>query len=291
MAKQEQRAGGYDWLETWRRMYDAERAQGEAATDPAFARHADHWAHRASRFAKAARRHPQPDAYMAWLAPRLRPTDTVLDIGAGTGRYLPYLARQVATVIAVEPSPAMRAELAATVATAGLENIQVVDTNWPLEAALTADVVISAHVVYGVREVGPFLLGMERAARRLSVLFLGMHHPSAVVAPVWERVHGQARLPLPAALEALAVCHQLGLPAQLELVAIPPALRYASAEEALEDLRDRLRLAPNPTRDAAIRAAIADLLAPAADGTLTPRHQQRHGGVVWWEPDAVRRDR
>ncbi|MGB9633644.1 MAG: class I SAM-dependent methyltransferase, partial [Chloroflexaceae bacterium] len=111
MAMPELMAGGYDWLETWRRMYDQERAQGEAAMDPAFGCSADYWAHRAGRFAAAARRHPQPDSSMEWLFPRLRPDDTVLDIGAGTGRYLPHLARRVAHVVAVEPSPAMRAEL------------------------------------------------------------------------------------------------------------------------------------------------------------------------------------
>ncbi len=29
-------AGGYDWLATWRRMYDEERAQAEQATPPDF---------------------------------------------------------------------------------------------------------------------------------------------------------------------------------------------------------------------------------------------------------------
>lgn len=279
------RAGNQDWLAIWRVMYDAERAQGEAATDPAFARYADTWALRARQFAAASRRQPQPDAFMRMLTPRLRRTDRVIDVGAGTGRYLPYLATQVAEVIAVEPSAAMRAELAHTLAEAGVKNVQVLGDGWPLSEPISADVVISAHVVYGVREVGPFLTAMDGAARRLCALYLGLKHPSAVLAPFWERVHGEARHPLPAAIEALAACHQLGLPARLDLVPAPPTFTFPNADEALEELRVRLRVTPDPTRDARLLAAMAELLAPAPDGGLAPREQQRHSAVVWWEPE------
>lgn len=279
------RAGNQDWLAIWRAMYDAERAQGEAATDPAFGRYADTWALRARQFAVSSRRQPQPDAFMTMLTPLLRPSDRVIDVGAGTGRYLPYLAAQVAEVIAVEPSAAMRAELARTLAEAGVENVRVLDEGWPLARPLGADVVISAHVVYGVREIGPFLTAMDGAARRLCALFLGLKHPSAVLSPFWERVHGEARHPLPAAIEALAACHQLGIPARLDLVPAPPSFTFPSADEALEELRVRLRVTPEPGRDARLLAAIDELLAPAPGGGVAPRERQRHSAIVWWEPE------
>jgi SAM-dependent methyltransferase len=277
-------AGGQDWLEIWRAMYDAERAQGEAATDPAFARHADMWAGRAPRYAAASRRTVQPDSFMAWLTPRLCQSDRVVDVGAGTGRYLPYLARQVAEVVAVEPSPAMRAELQRTLDAEGATNVRVVEAGWPLATSFAADVVISAHVVYGVREIGPFLQAIDATAGRLCALYLGLRHPTWVMAPFWERIHGEPRLPLPAALEALTVCHQLDLPARLDLVPAPPSWRFADADEALEELRARLRLAPEPARDALLQAAMTDLLTRDDEGMLAPRAQQRHAAVVWWEP-------
>jgi SAM-dependent methyltransferase len=280
-------AGGQDWLAIWRHMYDAERAQGEAATDPAFERSADTWAGRAGRYAAASRRHPQPDAFMAALAPRLRPTDRVIDVGAGTGRYLPYLAAQVAEVIAVEPSPAMRGELELTLRELDVQNVRIIAEGWPLARPLRADVVISAHVVYGVREIGPFLEALDRSARRLCALYLGLKHPTAALAPFWARVHGQERLPLPAAIETVAACHQLGLPARLDLLAAPEAFRFPGAAEALEEIRARLRLTPEPARDAAILAAMAELLEPAEGGQLVPRDQQRHTGLVWWHPETT----
>lgn len=279
------RTGGQDWLALWRAMYDAERAQGEAATDPEFARHADSWAGRAPRFAAASRRTPQPDSFMEWLVPQLRPTDRVIDVGAGSGRYLPFLAQRVAEVVAVEPSPAMRAELAHTLEESACANVRVLDGSWPLAELSVADVVLSAHVVYGVREIGPFLRGIDAAARRLCALYLGLRHPTWAMAPLWERVHGEERLPLPAALEALAACHQLDLPARLELVPAAPAFRFADRDEAFDEARARLRLGPNPARDALLRAALDELLVTTDDGMLVSRRQQRHAAVIWWQPE------
>ncbi len=65
----------------------------------------------------------------------------------------------------------------------------------------------------------------------------------------------------------------------------PTSFVFADPDQALEELRTRLRITPDPARDAALRAAIADLLAPTPDGGLAPREQQRYAGVVWWEPE------
>jgi SAM-dependent methyltransferase len=278
------RAGGQDWLAIWRQMYLAERAQGEAATDPEFGRHADPWAARAGQFAAASQRQPQPDSFMRALLPRLRPSDTVLDIGAGTGRYLPALAAAVREVIAIEPSAAMRAEMQRVIAAEGLENVTVLAESWPPTGPIAGDVAISAHVVYGVAEVGPFLQAMDGAARRSCHLYLGLHHPAATLGPFWERVHGEPRLPLPAALEALCCLHQLGLYASLELVASPGSFRFTTMNEAIDEIRHRMRLTPEPARDARIAAAAVELLAPNEAGWLMPRTQASHSAVISWAP-------
>lgn len=276
-------AGGLDWLATWRRMRDAEHAQTEAHA-PALAPGTDSWAGKARRFAQAHDRAPQPDAFMQFLLPHLRASDTVLDIGAGAGRHALFLARQVARVIAVEPSPSMRQQLEAR-----LENIEgarlaVLPAAWPAADAPRCDVAISAHVLYGVREVGPFLTAMDGAARRACFVLLGMQQPSFALAPFWERMHGAERYPLPGALECLNVLYQLGIPAQLALV---PASRYvfAGREEALEDLRWRLALPEDVLGDAALLSMIDDLLEDDGAGRLTPRHQPAHAAVLWWTHD------
>lgn len=274
-------AGGHDWLAVWRQMYAAERAQAESVTTAAFQQTADHWAGRANRFAALSQREQQPDESMRWLLPHLRREDTVLDIGAGTGRYLPVLAGRVARVIAVEPSPAMREQMHQHIAAEGLQNVEVLAEGWPLAQPIQADVAFSAHALYGVREIGPFLQAMHAAARRLCVLFLMIRHRNVLFSPFWQRFHGQPRLPLPGALEACNALFQLGYPAELRLVR-RSYTGYADADEALQDIRHKLRLVPDPARDAELAAAIAELLVGAPDGSLLPPGMPRHAAIIWW---------
>jgi SAM-dependent methyltransferase len=277
-------AGTIDWHRRWREMYDAERAQGEAATDPNFARYADYWATRARQFAAASERHPQPDGFMRWLLPHLQTSDTVVDIGAGTGRYVPVLASAVRRVVALEPSPAMRAELTGLIERKQLTNIEINDNAWPAPEPIAGDVLFSAHVVYGVREIGPFLEAMHRSARRICVLYLGLQHPSAILHPFWECIHGEVRYPLPAALEALACLHQMGIYASMELVPHPAGFRFSNFEEALGDIRMRLRVAPDPQRDERIIAAAREFLVPHPDGGIAAPGQPAYAAVIHWSP-------
>jgi SAM-dependent methyltransferase len=283
MSRYSYSAGGYDWLATWRRMYDDERNQAEDATLPGFVAQPDCWAGQAERFAAAAQRAPQPDGFLRFLLPRLRPGDRLIDIGAGAGRYEPLLASAVAELLAVEPSPSMRAQLEQRLADEQLTNVRVVANAWPNADASACDVAIAAHVLYGVREIEPFLRGMDAAAGRACFLLLAFQHPSSFVSPFWERLYGVPRLPLPGALECMNALYQLGITARLDLVPLTSRLSYANQQEALDDLRWRLRAPAQPEYDRGIAAAIAELLAPTDDGRLAPQDMPDQAAVIWWE--------
>jgi SAM-dependent methyltransferase len=279
-------AGGHDWLATWRRMYDDERAQAEHMTLPGFTPQPDCWAGQAGRFAVSAARAPQPDGFMRFLLPRLHPDDRVVDIGAGTGRYAGLLSGTAAQVVAVEPSPAMREQLERHIAGEQLGNVQVVAANWPAAGIETCDVALAAHVLYGVREIEPFLRAMDTIAIRGCYLLLAFRHPSSFVSPFWQRLYGEPRLVLPGALECLSALYQLGIYAQLSTVPVLNRFSYAGVDEALADLRWRLRTPATPEYDNIIRAAIDELLDHDEDGRLAPRGLPDQAAVVWWEKPA-----
>ncbi len=275
--------GGVDWLARWAAMYDAERQQAEAVTAPEFAIGPDYWETQSARFAAATRRSPMPDAFVRFLLPRLRPDDTLIDIGAGTGRYAVPLARSVRQVLAVEPSPGMRRHMEDWLADERLTNVQARADGWPTFEPMRADIVIAPHVLYGVRDIRPFLEAMDAAATRGCYLLLGVRHPASFVAPFWQQFYGEPRLPLPGALECLCALHQIGVPAQLSTIDRSHPIVFADRDEALADLRFRLRFAPDAARDAEILRAIDAAGETMPDGTIRLRAERPLAAVVWWE--------
>jgi SAM-dependent methyltransferase len=277
------RAGGQDWAAIWRAMYHAEREQAEAWSAEGLINPSDYWATQAERFHAAARRVPQPDTFMRFVLPQIRPDDRVADVGAGSGRYIPTLARHCRELVAVEPSAAMRGHLEASVAEHRLDNVRVQSEPWPHTQLAAVDVIVCAHVLYSVADAAPFLQALDAAAGRACFLLLFLKHPLRSLDIFWERFRGEQRLPLPAALEAFNLCQQLGINANLQLIPATSTLGYVDAEEALVDVRWRLRFAPDAERDRAIARAIDELMIRRDDGTLAPPNLPQQTAVVWWE--------
>jgi hypothetical protein len=100
-------------------------------------------------------------------------------------------------------------------------------------------------------------------------------------------LYGVPRLPLPGALECLNALYQLGIAARLDLVPVTSRLSYADKQEALADLRWRLRAPAQPEYDRQIAAAIDELLDRSDDGRLAPRDMPDQAAVIWWEASAA----
>ena len=161
--------------------------------------------------------------------------------------------------------------------------VRVIAAGWPGAEVPPCDVVIAAHVLYSLREIGPFLLGMDALARRACFLLMAYRHPLSFLSDFWQRFYGEPRLPLPGALECLSALYQLGIAAQLALVPAGSSFSYSDVDEALADIRWRLRFEPDPQRDRTLRAAIDELLDRDGEGRLVVRGLPRQTAVIWWE--------
>jgi hypothetical protein len=174
--------------------------------------------------------------------------------------------------------------MAARIAEERLTNVQLVAERFPAPDLPICDVAISAHVVYGVREIGPFLEGMNRVARRLCALYLMVEHGSMFISEFWKEFHGAPRLPLPGALECMGALYQIGYPASFLAVHREGSTGYPDEAAALADVRVRLRLAPDPERDERILTRIRTTFLYSDDGRLYAPQRPAHAAILWWEP-------
>lgn len=160
----------------------------------------------------------QTGGYPATEWPRLlellRPRDTWIDVGAGAGRLAVPLAGAVRSVVAVEPSAAMRGALGSSLLDRGRSNVRIVDGRWPevAHALAPADVTLAAFVLFDQPAVGAFIGAMERRATRRVVVSLTDRAPSAGDDEVWWELHGEAQAALPALSDFVQVLAELGRP-------------------------------------------------------------------------------
>lgn len=223
---------------------------------------------------------------MRFVQQRARATDTLLDVGAGTGRFAVPLARQVRQVVAVEPSPAMLAELTRAAEAAGIRNVTTVAARWEDAQVAPAEVVMCAHVVYPIRPIGPFIEKLDAHVGRDGLLYMRAGQVDDWVAEAWEHVHGSPRLPHPDFRLLERILQALHIPATLELVSFTNRVTYADTDEARDDLAERLGVQPGTAEAERLDQYLGERLLPIPDGVgFPPRPVQ--GAIFFWRRGSV----
>jgi SAM-dependent methyltransferase len=269
-----------DYAARWRALVagrDEQRGagyrDGDAERDP--------WRSRADRFAAYSDRLPEGDLLFDRLRDIVRPEDTILDVGAGAGRYTLPLARLARRVIAVEPSPAMLQHLAARIDADGADNIDVVAAAWPGAEVEPADVVLCSHVVYGVREIAPFMQALDEHTRRICLVAIRVNqHPG--IGELSAALKGEAHLRQPELIDLYPLLSDLGIVADVQTSLAAGSYRFSDRETALAHYRDRLRVPPDSPDEATLRAILAERLVQEPDGRWRwPGILPRNAIVSW----------
>ncbi|MBM3944797.1 MAG: hypothetical protein FJ317_04805 [SAR202 cluster bacterium] len=173
-------------------------------------------------------------------------------------------------------------ELMAVSGQSGIRNVKVVASPWESAQAKPADVVLCAHVLYGVEDIGTFVRKLNSHARKTVLIVMFLDAPQSHHSQFWKRLHGEERVTLPALKELPPVLWELGIYPNVEMLDAMPPPSYDEREEALHDLRFRLYVAPGSEKDACLLQAIDELLIRTEDGLTLKDTTPRRLGLVRW---------
>ena len=266
-------------IETWGEMVRVEHEQSDRIrTDHP----TDHWTQHAHLFRDDP--HRTGDELLERLRARLRPEDTLMDVGAGGGRLALPLALSCRSVTAVEPSPSMCAVLRDTAEEYAIE-VNVVESDWAGAKVGPADVLLCSHVIYVIQDIGSFVSKINNHARRLVLMVVFQSAPQSQMYGLWEQMHGESRHSLPSLPHFLPVLDELGIAYEVEELPAGSARGFDSEEEARDMIARRLYIVPGSQEEARLSGLLDDSLQQEEDGIWRIKGSQPiRTCIVSWTP-------
>lgn len=265
-----------DYNELWRAAVEA--GGREKIDDPAVV-----WDRRAETFDRA-RGEERGASEVSMMT--LGPDDTVLDIGAGTGRLAVPMARAARHVTALDPSGKMLAILRNHMEEADLRNYTCMKTRWE---DVTPGVDIGPHTVVvaanslGFVDLKRELKKIDAAATRAVYLFWHAGDwREREEQELWRDVFGaeQGRAGYPDYLVVVHILHDLGIYANVRVYGTETVTHYSPPERAAADwieLHD-----PPAGKEEVVAEHFRTVLEPDGDGGYV-LVKRRKRAMIWWE--------
>lgn len=268
----------------WRRLVKGRLGESERLRAGGGAIGVAYWdKRRAAAFATGAGAAVAHDPFLARLRRVTGTRSTVLDVGAGTGRYALPLARKASEVVAVDPSDEMLKLLRSGARHQGVGNVRTVTATWEDATVDPADVAFSSHVVTLVADAPGFVRKLDAHARRHAFLFVGAFVADAIFDPLWRRFHGRPRRPGATWLDAIAVLEEVGIHPDVDIVEIPHNVRFATVDDAVADYADQLFVPDTDGARAELRTLLSSWLM-RSNGSLRPPIRSMPAAILHWRP-------
>ena len=270
-----------DWSVLWRQLVLGlgEASSGSRSTriDPE-----DVWRKKAREFdVLTKKRAVEKDPLRDFVASRVNSETTVLDIGAGTGKWVTYLAPRVRRVTALDPSPSMLSILRENLAPEAIQNVEVVQGSWPEAKVEPHDFTICSHAVYSVPDLEPFLRRMIEVTRRTCFLVLKSPVRHGIMAEACLHIWGHP-FDGPNFTVAYNVLLDMGVCAN---VLVDPALWdpwvHSGLEEALGETKRRLKISGTAEHDEFLLDLLAHRLTVQDGKYVWPRGVR--SVLVYWD--------
>jgi len=245
----------------------------------------DFWKHKAKAFDKMVdQRWAKPDSSRDFLIKKLKdnPGSTLLDIGAGTGKWSVLVSPFASRVTALEPSPAMQAVLKEKIREQGVGNIDIVTGKWPEDDVERHDFILASHSMYGVTDFEAFVRKMCETADKACLLLLRVPFADSVMATAASRILGQ---PYDSPNFQIAYNILLGMDIFADVIMEAdgswPPWANDSFEEALDEIKNRLGLSEKSRHDAFLKDLLKANLNIKKGKYVWPAGNR--AALVYWE--------
>jgi SAM-dependent methyltransferase len=276
-------------IERWHALLDERARQMDAAYARLGRTSADFWDRRAKGYHRSTRDTVTGDPFYTRLLSTVTPQTSILDVGAGTGRFALALASRANYVTAVEPNTAMSQIMRQEMLARGISNVTIIPTIWQdAPTSLHADIVACSHVLYPIREVDTFIAKLLAATHRTCFIYMRALHFDQVTAPLWQHFHGDRRHLPPSYIHALDVMFEMGLYANVEIVTMPNTMRYPSLDIAVTEMLEQLILPDDDNTQTELRRLLEPWLIEQ-NGMLTPPAQKFASAIITISPNQADR--
>ena len=270
-------------IEAWKRRVETHHAQSEAVKAAASWSDDDFWQPYARFFRLDPRR--QDDPVINMLMSMIEPGSTALDVGGGAGRMALPMALKCEHVTVVEPSDSMITQMRESGAEARIGNVSVTQAVWEDAQVDSADIVLCAHVVYGVADIEPFIRKLDAHASSLVVILAFVESPMTRISRFWKPVHGEERIDMPALPELVSALWEMGIYPDVQMMGPVMPDKFEDREVALTQLRNRLYVPAGSDEEIRLKSAMDELLLDVDGGVMVRGVAPVRQGFLTWKPE------
>jgi SAM-dependent methyltransferase len=256
-----------DWLALWQELTIANPHSPDSGPIKRYKTH-------------ATQQKERPDPLLDYVQQSIDCSMTVLDIGAGNGRWSIPLAKAAKTVTAIEPDSEMLKLLRDNLKKTGTK-IVLKQSNWEEAIVEVHDIAVSAHAIYSSPNFAFFVNKMEQHARKICYLEIRLPPVEGIIGALSKEIYDRP-FDSTNAVIAYNALYSLGIYVNILVEKEIYHWTNNTLEEALMRAKRHLHLESNSTYDQLILDTLCKRLVPAATGYIWPDGMR--SALLWWQP-------
>ena len=272
--------GETDWIRLWRELverFKEEPAQGEKGMMARWGKRA-----RSRGYTEEQRKRDRDDPLMQFVLGRLQPGDTVLDIGAGIGRWSIPMAMVCKRITALDALPGMLDIIRENADADGVDNIETALGDWATVDLEPHDYTLSSHAAYVSPDIVAYARKMERLSRKACYMVMRVPRHDGVVGELFRRIHGSWH-DSPNFIVGYNALLQAGINAHVVMEESGRRWHNDTLEDALDRAKRHMHL-HSDEHDGMILDTLKERLA-LRDGEYWWPDWMR-SALIWWHPNS-----